>query len=801
MASHKTRTIIVSGNLPIHCKDGKAGFYAPSYSSMAATMLYGTAHIERDRTVFIGIGNPEGMPQPSAIQPGKFTFVPVSTTKRPKDLVFSRHLSQACHHALGKNALFPEDLERPYNDYVQFNKEFFDALKTVYSPKDTIIILGKHLLMLPSLIRADYELAKICLIYLCPFPPYELFSCIPYSSEVLRSLMACDKVELQNSEYLENFISTAFLLLNTQHKEVNEKSLEMIKGNSSVVFVEAKEGQIEIASCKEDGDHLLPCTEQRRDMLSMLTTAYKTEYLIDEKEALIDPINIDEDTLAPTEYLEDVLPVVSRLQKADTNKTHVVYAGHARVLLSVTPKHVPKEFLKKMQASSEYEEILGKLKEAKKNRKLVLVVETTRKIGAPIDNLFSVLKYLKKNPDTDVDFIRCILYGESTAFHNTELSGIAERIASLYPSRFSTIIFPSSYLYCALLKVADVCLAGSPSDSLSLAANEYAEVNPTGKLIVPYSSGIAFSSALYTLNCPEVTSEIIAQALSSKHKNGKVQPSLLKNTEEWIASLHHILRTDLPLGTDETGKVLKHMAKNILTEKEKIKKEYLESEERTFFLDYDGTLTDIVLSPKDAKPTEEILSCLRALCTDSKNRVFIVTGRSKEEAEEWFSGLNLQIYAEHGTYKKENGKWKSIECDLTWMPDAIEIIKEYVEYTPGSHIEIKNTCVVFHCQQYGKWCANALQRMLGHQARVVTGKNIIEVRSKGIDKGSCIEKEVHRNTFTLCAGDDATDEDMFMVLLEAPKTHTVCIGEKTTCASIRAQSPKDLRDFLNYLHE
>ncbi|KAI5160251.1 trehalose 6-phosphate synthase/phosphatase [Nematocida ausubeli] len=791
---NQRNTIILSGNLPIHCRDGNIGFYAPSYSSVGASILYGMGPEKRKHTTFIGIPHPEGMPAYKTVQPTEFKFMPVKTSKRPMDLVFSQHLSQACHHSLGKSALYPQDLEDSYNDYLGFNQEFLAVLKQVYTHEDTVVILGKHLLMLPGLIRKEFPLAKIILVYLCPFPAYELFSCIPYSKEILLSMLMCDRLELQSADYLENFISTAFLLVNAQTKEITEKNLEMIRGNSSLVFVDR---EAEAQKSKQDS-HMLPYEEDKKDMLSMLTTSYRTSFLDIEDGRLTEEIGVnDGDEQAVKEYLDDTMPTVARLSKEEVHKTYVVYVENSRVLVSVTPKHAPSGYIAEVLASKQCMEILEKIKETKKDRKLVIVAETTRKIGAPAHNLLSVLKYLKRNPNSKVDFIRCVVYGESVAFHSTELSGLAETIASQHPTRFTTIIFPSTYLYFALLKLADVCIVGSPTDSMSLVASEYICSNPQGRLIAPYSSGIAFKHALYTLNCPNITAEVIKSALEDTAR----EMDVLESMEEWMHHMHRTLRVYAPIVEEQNHKVPKHLLKDILTEQESIRSAYLQSETRSIFLDYDGTMTEIVPNPRDAKPTEEILDILRALSQDKKNSVFIVTGRGREEAEEWFGHLDIQIYAEHGTYKKENGAWREIPCDISWKAAAIKIIEEYVSYTPGSSIEVKNTCVVFHCKDHGKWCANALQRMLGTRARIVTGKNIVEVRPKCVDKGSCIEKEPRSTEFTLCAGDDATDEDMFMILLNTPGAYTVCVGDRISCASLRAQAPKDLREFLKSLYQ
>lgn len=789
---------MISGNLPIHCRDGEVGFYAPSSSSVAASILYGLDEESRKNTVFIGIPNPEGMPPYKTVQETDCTFVPVNTSKRPKDLVFTQHLSQSCHHALGKSALFPEDLEKPYKDYLEFNQKFADAFREVYTQNDRVIIIGKHLLMLPMLIRKEFSLIKISLVFICPFPPYELFTCIPYSKEVLQSILACDRVELQSIEYLENFISTAFLSVNAQNKEVSPHEIESILGNASVSYVDKDK-----KDSKEDGHPLIPHITKKESVLSIIAESYCVDSLglggVKEQ-----PLDLSSAqgiqavcSSSLNEYLEDVLPVAKSLQKPlDRNKAYIVYTENTRVLARVSPCTAPSSFIEKITEMKEFAEVKSKLEDAKKGRKIVLLVETTRKIGAPLNNLLSVLTYLKKDTDNETDFIRCVVYGESAAYHNTELAGLSEKISSLFPTRFTTVIFPSVYLYFSLLALSSVCVAGSPTDSVSLVASEYLAVNPQGTVVAPYSSGISYKNALYTLNCPEVTAHVIEDALKKEGEKEKIM-----STQRWVETLGCTLRTDLPSGEEPLDKKAVHTSRDVFSAREAIKKGYQDSEKRMIFLDYDGTMTEIVPNPRDAKPTEEILSILRKLQEDPKNNVFIVTGRSKEESEEWFGSIGLTIYAEHGAYKKEGTAWAKVPCDLTWMPDAIKIIEEYVSYTPGTNIEIKNTCVVFHCGEYGKWCASALQRILGNRARVVTGKNIIEVRPKGIDKGSCIEKEAVYNCFTLCAGDDATDEDMFMVLLESQKTYTICVGERNTCAAYRANTPEDLRGLLKHLYE
>ncbi|PWZ10158.1 Protein TPR1 [Zea mays] len=64
---------------------------------------------------------------------------------------------------------------------------------------------------------------------------------------------------------------------------------------------------------------------------------------------------------------------------------------------------------------------------------------------------------------------------------------------------------------------------------------------------------------------------------------------------------------------------------------------YQRTENRLILLDYDST----VMSENsiDRTPSSEVISVLNRLCEDPKNRVFIVSGRGKDELSRWFTPL------------------------------------------------------------------------------------------------------------------------------------------------------------------
>ena len=76
---------------------------------------------------------------------------------------------------------------------------------------------------------------------------------------------------------------------------------------------------------------------------------------------------------------------------------------------------------------------------------------------------------------------------------------------------------------------------------------------------------------------------------------------------------------------------------------------YKRTKSRAILLDYDGTMMPQASINKT--PSSEVLSILNSLCSDPKNFVFIVSGRSRQKLIEWFAPCDkLGIAAEHGYF-------------------------------------------------------------------------------------------------------------------------------------------------------
>src|SRR5687767_6445583 len=71
-------------------------------------------------------------------------------------------------------------------------------------------------------------------------------------------------------------------------------------------------------------------------------------------------------------------------------------------------------------------------------------------------------------------------------------------------------------------------------------------------------------------------------------------------------------------------------------------------------LDFDGTLSELVPLPSDARPAEGVVEVLRDL-SDRYRAVSIISGRSARELLEWL-GPSMDIWGVHGAERTSNGE-------------------------------------------------------------------------------------------------------------------------------------------------
>ena len=99
---------------------------------------------------------------------------------------------------------------------------------------------------------------------------------------------------------------------------------------------------------------------------------------------------------------------------------------------------------------------------------------------------------------------------------------------------------------------------------------------------------------------------------------------------------------------------------------------------------------------------------------------------------------------------------------------------------------------------------NELKTQLAEQPiEVVAGNKIVEVRNKGINKGSALTKVLSQYAydFLFTAGDDQTDEDMFKLLIGKPNCFSIKVGAKASYAQYNLLKPHMVVDLLQRMNQ
>jgi len=199
---------------------------------------------------------------------------------------------------------------------------------------------------------------------------------------------------------------------------------------------------------------------------------------------------------------------------------------------------------------------------------------------------------------------------------------------------------------------------------------------------------------------------------------------------------------------------------------------------------------------------------LSELGASDKNTVVIISGRKSETLEEWIGDMPVSLVAEHGMWSKdEGGSWQRNGGDSNtgWKDEVMDIMNFYVDRTPGSFVEEKSHSLAWHYRKVEKGLGEVrkseltshLKHMMNERGfHVLDGDHVVELKPDYTNKGR-VAKQFHERVnpdFTICLGDDTTDEYMFEALPE--DSFTIKVGTGTSHARFGLESVKEVKELL-----
>ena len=221
------------------------------------------------------------------------------------------------------------------------------------------------------------------------------------------------------------------------------------------------------------------------------------------------------------------------------------------------------------------------------------------------------------------------------------------------------------------------------------------------------------------------------------------------------------------------------------------------------FLDYDGTLVDLVSQPEDAVPPVELLGLLKEL--KKKVPLYLITGRDLDGLLS-FVGSGFNVIAMHGSqFISETGEEWSVDNFEEYKKRTHEMSIKYSHLErdfPGLRVIDKAGGLQFHYYNVKKSDLESLERVISKISEdgfeMYSGKYVFELRIEGMDKGKAMRRYVTRDDFILFAGDDRTDEEAFV---EFKEHITIKVGKGETAAKFRVDSPANFKKLLTDLNE
>lgn len=476
---------------------------------------------------------------------------------------------------------------------------------------------------------------------------------------------------------------------------------------------------------------------------------------------------------------------------------------------------------------SSVQEKADELKQSFGFHKLILSVDRLDYSKGIIHRLKGFALFLENHPEykEKVSMAMIIVPSRDTVDRYSDLKTKIDEAIGAINGMYSTINWtPVYYFYhsfeleelIAMYHIADVALVTPLRDGMNLVAKEYiaAKRDAPGVLILSEMAGAAVALSEAIIVNPNDSQEIdkaILQALTMPESEQLRKMKIMQhqvskyNVNRWANNYVNALKN-----IKEKNTLLNNEKIDIATF-QKIKKEYNEAESRLFILDYDGTLAGFRSNPEEAAPTEELLNLLGVLSSNKKNKITISSGRDKTSLENWFGHLPLTIAAEHGAYFKEEGVWTTnIPDEVPWDDEILNILQYFVDKTPRSKIEVKETTLVWHFRNVDNWLASLREQQLvdalitpcaRQNLQIMRGNKIVEIKSPQHTKGHEARRLMETGTFDfiLAMGDDTTDEDTFRELPSS--AYTIKIGNISEVARFNLRSQSGVIPFLKQLIE
>lgn len=467
------------------------------------------------------------------------------------------------------------------------------------------------------------------------------------------------------------------------------------------------------------------------------------------------------------------------------------------------------------------------LKDHYRDKKIILSVDRLDYSKGIPNRLRAFEEFLQQNPEyhKKVSLVVIAVPSRTEVQAYKDLRETIEQMVSRINGTYATVDWtPISYQFknipfeqlVALYKKADVALVTPLRDGMNLVAKEYiaCKQEESGVLVLSEFTGAADELQEAILINPNNLDHIVGaikQALSMPEKQRKQRLIVMQNRisqytiQRWSQDMMEQLAQTKNVQKKRNSKLLS------MSDKREIVSAFRKAKRKALFLDYDGSLVELIDSPDPLKaiPSEAMMEMLRRFANLPDTSLFIISGRTKSALQNWFADLPVTLIAEHGSWIRQKQKWVQKQHLFGRYRNQLRTtLQHFMERTPGAFVEEKEFSLVWHYRNVSPELAYARNASLRHELNTIllddsevgvfSGNKIIEIKPRSIRKSTIVTELLHDKPFdfVLCAGDDYTDEDMFQAL---PNAYTLKVGYDETSARYQVSSVERLRVLLEML--
>ncbi|XP_025015230.2 alpha,alpha-trehalose-phosphate synthase [UDP-forming] 1 [Ricinus communis] len=488
------------------------------------------------------------------------------------------------------------------------------------------------------------------------------------------------------------------------------------------------------------------------------------------------------------------------------------------------------------------QEHIKELKERFAGRKVMLGVDRLDMIKGIPQKILAFEKFLEENSHwrDKVVLLQIAVPTRTDVPEYQKLTSQVHEIVGRINGRFGTLTaVPIHHLdrsldfhaLCALYAVTDVALVTSLRDGMNLVSYEFVACQDSkkGVLILSEFAGAAQSLGAGAIlvnpwNITEVA-DSIRQALTmpreerEKRHRHNFEHVVGHNAQQWAETFVSELNDTVIEAQLRTRQV-----PPMLPEEDAIKR-FLQSNNRLLILGFNSTLTEPVDTPgrradqikeMELKLHPDLKDTLRALCSDSKTTIVVLSGSGRGVLDENFREFDMWLAAEHGMFLRlTKGEWMTTmpeHLNMEWVDSVKHVFEYFKDRTPRSHLELRETSLVWNYKyadvEFGRLQARDMLQHLwtgpisNASVDVVQGSRSVEVRPVGVTKGAAIDRIlgeiVHSKSVTtpidyvLCIGHFlGKDEDVYTFF--EPELPSDGIGITRTKQTDGLKSPGERR--------